>query len=180
MGCYGDGGAVFTNDAGYAKVLSSIRVHGKGAYKYDNIRMGLNSRLDTIQAAILLQKFKIFEKELKKKNELAAFYNKRLANQIKTPVIQEGLTSAWAQYSILAKNNKERNDIQKRLKDNNIPSAVYYLTPLPYLTAFEYLGYKRGEFPVAELVCDTILSLPMHAYMNDEDKELVVSTIMKG
>jgi len=164
LGCYGDGGAVFTNDDALAEKMLSIRVHGQGENKYDNVRLGLNARFDTIQAAVLKPKLSIFPNELSERERVAHSYTQELRGIVETPYIPEGCTSAWAQYSILS---DDRDKIQKALSDNNIPSVVYYKTPCHLSTAFSYLGYSEGDMPVSEKISKKIFSLPMHPYLSD-------------
>jgi len=178
LGCYGDGGAVFTNDDSIA--LISIRVHGKGTHKYDNTRIGINGRLDTIQAAILLAKLDIFPEEIELRNLAAARYNNLLTHHssLITPHTPQGTTSVWAQYSVLAKNEKHREKLQEKLKTQGIPTAIYYPKPLHLQTAFTGLGYKKGDFSVSEDISDRIFSLPMHPYLKEED-QLRIAQVMK-
>ncbi len=181
LGCYGDGGAVFTNDDELADVLKSIRVHGQGEDKYDNIRTGLNARLDTLQAAILLPKLKAFAAyELDARNKIAAKYTAALAGTIKTPVIPAGLLSSWAQYSLLAQDPASRSRIQGRLKEAGIPTMIYYQKPLHLQTTYAGLGYKQGDLPVSEDVCGRIFSLPMHPYLEDQTIENAVRAIKES
>ncbi len=181
LGCYGDGGAVFTDDDEIAKLLESIRVHGKGEMKYDNVRIGLNSRLDTIQAAILSVKLKAFaEYELTDINEVAVKYTAQLADladKVKTPVIPGGYYSSWAQYTIQLADRKTRDALQAALKEAGIPSMVYYPKPMHKQEAFAGQAYDDAEFPNTIQLCDTVLSLPMHPYLTDGDIEEVVSVI---
>jgi UDP-2-acetamido-2-deoxy-ribo-hexuluronate aminotransferase len=181
LGCYGDGGMCFTNDDHLAEVMASIRVHGKGGHKYDNIRIGVNGRLDTLQAAILLAKFEIFPEEVELRNQVAQRYSELLStihhspSTILTPHIPAGNTSAWAQYSLLAKDEDHRTALLKKLQDNKIPSAIYYPKPLHMQTAFTSLGYKKGDFPVSEDCASRIFSLPMHPYLTEDDqKEIAI------
>ena len=168
LGCYGDGGAIFTNDDTLAEKLISIRVHGQGKDKYNNIRTGLNARLDTLQAAILLPKLKIFPQEMSARQKNAQSYNDALADlqdRITTPFVPAGYKSAWAQYSLLA---DKREVIMEALKKEGIPTAIYYPVPLHLQTTFSNLQYKTGDFPVAESISKRIFSLPMHPYLDDE------------
>lgn len=174
LGCYGDGGMVFTNSDEYDQIIRSIRVHGKGSDKYDNIRIGMNARLDTIQAAILLAKMKVFKKEIKLRQKVAWNYHKLLNEIVVTPFVESHNISAWAQYSI---QSDQRNKIIKKLKKSDIPTAIYYPKPLHLLTAFKDLGYKEGDFPVAEEVSKRIFSLPMHPYLELEDQERIAEVI---
>lgn len=178
LGCYGDGGAVFTNDDELANLLESIRVHGKGEMKYDNVRIGLNSRLDTIQAAILSIKLKAFvDYELKDINIVAKKYTERLDGIVKTPVIPEGFYSSWAQYTIQLKDESTREKLQAALKAEKIPSMVYYPKPMHRQEAFKNQVCADKMFLNTMQLCDTVLSLPMHPYLSDEDIESVVAMI---
>ena len=172
LGCYGDGGAIFTDDDHYADLLRSLRVHGKGNDKYDNVRLGLNSRLDTLQAAILQVKLHHFDDELKAVNRVAAKYSQLLAGKVQTPVVPEGYTSSWAQYTIQTEN---RDDLQARLKAAGVPSMVYYPHTMSRQTAFAHLN--QAPCPVADRLSRSVLSLPMHPYMTDEEIETVASLI---
>ena len=172
LGCYGDGGALFTDNDEWAALLRSLRVHGKGTDKYDNVRLGLNSRLDTLQAAVLQVKMKHFDEELKAVNHVAKRYTELLSGKVTTPVVPQGYTSSWAQYTIQADN---RDEIQARLKAAGIPSMVYYPRTMSQQTAFAYLNQK--PCPVAEQLTKTVLSLPMHPYLTDEEIEKVASLI---
>ena len=168
LGCYGDGGALFTDNDDWATLLRSLRVHGKGTDKYDNVRLGLNSRLDTLQAAVLQVKMRHFDEELEAVNRVAQKYTELLSGKVVTPIGPEGYTSSWAQYTIQAEN---RDEIQVRLKAAGIPSMVYYPRTMSQQTAFAHLGQKPS--PVAEQLTKTVLSLPMHPYMTDEEIETV-------
>jgi dTDP-4-amino-4,6-dideoxygalactose transaminase len=175
LGCYGDGGAVFTDNDEWAALIESYRVHGKGTFKYDNVRIGLNSRLDTLQAAILQVKFKAFrDYELDAVNEAAAAYTERLAG-LATPVIPEGFRSSWAQYTLRLKDRGERDAVQAALKAAGIPAMVYYPKPMHLQTAFA--GLPVRPCPVATGLCDCVLSLPMHPYLAVEDIDRVCSII---
>lgn len=177
LGCYGDGGAIFTNDDNIAKYLESIRVHGKGSYKYENIRIGWNSRLDTIQAAILLPKLKAFQEyELDRVNEVAFQYTELLKNIVITPYMPKDYLSSWAQYTIQLKSQKERDSLQDYLKNLGIPTMVYYPIPMHAQKAFE--GRKvYQECSVTERLCRTVLSLPMHPYMEEWEIHIVAEKI---
>ena len=167
LGCYGDGGAVFTNDDGMADLMNSIRVHGQGIVdKYNNERIGLNARMDTIQAAVLLAKLKIYEDEIAARQRVAATYQKHLAPiaELICPTVTEGNTSVWAQYSLLC---DDRATAQAALNEAGIPSAVYYARPMHLQAAFTNLNYAAGDFPVSERVSDRIFSLPFHPYLED-------------
>lgn len=179
LGCYGDGGAVFTNDDEMADYMRSIRVHGKSpADKYDNLRIGLNSRLDTIQAAVLKVKLQAFkDHELESVNRAAKLYDEYLGNVVKTPVVSEGFYSSWAQYTLILDSKEQRTHLQKELKEQGIPTMVYYPKPMHLQGAFADLGYKKGDFPVAESLCERVLSLPMHPYLNEEDIRFVANAV---
>lgn len=171
LGCYGDGGAVFTDNDEWAELIRSMAVHGKSkTNKYDNLRLGMNSRLDTIQAAILLPKFEAFkEHELENVNKAAEMYNKALQDSTFTlPVIDEGYVSSWAQYTIQFPEGTDRDAIQARLKKQGIPAMVYYMKPMHLQTAFEGTDSAVADCPVTEKLCKTVLSLPMHPYMTQE------------
>ena len=175
LGCYGDGGAIFTNNETLAEKIRSMREHGKGSHKYDNVRIGINGRLDTLQAAILLAKLEIFSDELKRRQEVAARYSDALADIIKIPRVPDGFMSAWAQYSVVS---DRRAHFMDKLKESGIPTAIYYPRPLHMQTAFSHLGYSTGEFPVSEYLSERIFSLPMHPYL-DPDSQNKIVTAMK-
>lgn len=176
LGCYGDGGALFTDNDDWAKLADSYRVHGKGSFKYDNVRIGLNSRLDTLQAAILRVKLKAFrDYELDGVNKVAAKYTELLKDVpgIKTPVIPEGFYSSWAQYTIRLESKEQRDALQAKLKENGIPSMVYYPTPMHAQTAFKDLPSSIRHIPSATKLSETVLSLPMHPYLTEEETGII-------
>ncbi len=178
LGCYGDGGAVFTDNDEWATLLDSYRVHGKGAFKYDNVRIGVNSRLDTLQAAILQPKFKAFKDyEVADINKAASYYTEKLKGVVKTPLIPQGYYSSWAQYTITLRNNQEREGLQAFLKEKGIPTMVYYPKPMHEQTAYKDLNYPKGSCPVTEALCQTVLSLPIHPYISKEEIESVCEAI---
>ena len=178
LGCYGDGGAVFTDNDEWAVIMDSLRVHGKGSFKYDNVRIGVNSRLDTLQAAILKVKFNVFkEYEVEDINKAANLYTQKLKGIVKTPVIPEGYYSSWAQYTIQLKDREQRDGLQTFLKEQGIPTMVYYPKPLHEQTAYKELNYPKGSCPVTELLCETVLALPIHPYIPEEEIELVCTKI---
>lgn len=180
LGCYGDGGAIFTSDDALAGLLNSLKVHGKGDNKYDNVRIGVNSRLDSIQAAVLNVKLTAFiEHELEDVNRVYKLYTERLKGIVKTPVIPQGYVSSFAQYTIKLKNKEEGDCLQAKLKEKGIPSMVYYLKPMHKQGAFDEYDYDHNDFEVTNELCDTVLSLPMHPYLNDDDINRVVSVIEK-
>jgi dTDP-4-amino-4,6-dideoxygalactose transaminase len=179
LGCYGDGGAVFTNNDEWALLMNSYRVHGKGTDKYDNVRIGMNSRLDTIQAAILQVKLRAFDKEVECVNEVARRYTELLKDKVKTPVIPEGFGSSWAQYTIQLPTEEIRNALQAALKEAGIPSMVYYPKPMHLQTAFQNTIQPVGcTCKIAERLCGTVLSLPMHPYLEPADIEHICSVLL--
>lgn len=179
LGCYGDGGAVFTNNDEWAQLMNSYRVHGKGTDKYDNVRIGMNSRLDTMQAAILQVKLRAFDKEVESVNEASRHYTELLKDKVKTPVIPDGFGSSWAQYTIQLPTEAKRNALQAALKEAGIPSMVYYPKPMHQQTAFQDTIQPVGcSCDVAERLCRTVLSLPMHPYMEPSDIERICSTLL--
>lgn len=175
LGCYGDGGAVFTDDDRLAESIRSMRIHGQGKNKYDNVRLGLNGRLDTLQAAILLAKLESFSEELSKRNEIAARYSKALASVVQVPYVPEGCQSAWAQYSLLT---HQRDALKEHLEKAGIPTAIYYPTPLHLQGVFKDLGYQPGDFPVSEELSRKILSLPFSPYLTEKEQTFVISKIL--
>jgi UDP-2-acetamido-2-deoxy-ribo-hexuluronate aminotransferase len=175
LGCYGDGGAVFTDDEELAVIMRSLRAHGTGSMKYDVVRIGLNARLDTLQAAILLAKLTVFSDELKKRNELAAYYNNALADRIVTPNTPEKMYAAWAQYTIQL---DRRDVIAEVLKNDNIPTAIYYPLPMHLQPAFSEFGSGKGSLPISERLCGRVLSLPMHPYMSEEVSEFICNKLV--
>ncbi len=177
LGCYGDGGAIFTNDEDLKDKLVSIRVHGKGSDKYDNTRIGMNGRLDTLQAAVLLQKLKIFKEELIQREINSQLYKDKLNNQLQYQEIPNGCLSAWAQFSFISDRRKR---IMETLTENKVPHMIYYPKPLHLQRAFASLNYKKGDFPVAEKICETILSIPVHPYLSDEQIDYIVLSINKA
>lgn len=163
LGCYGDGGAVFTDDDDYAELIKSYRVHGKGSDKYDNVRIGLNSRLDTIQAAILLEKLAVFPNELAQRNLAANSYEIALSHRFKTPKIPEGYLSSWAQYTLVDSN---RDAIMEGYREKGVPSMIYYSTCMHQQTVFRGLAQTDAAFPVASKLAKQVFSLPMHGYLD--------------
>lgn len=185
LGCYGDGGMCFTNDDELADILRSLLVHGKGSHKYDNARIGVNGRLDTLQAAILNAKFDIFPEEIELRQQVAQRYNDLFlpltsSKAILPPQTPNGMRSAWAQYSILPMSSEHRTELQKKLQDNKIPTAIYYPKSLHMQTAFTSLGYKEGDFPVSEDIASRIFSLPMHPYLAISEQEEIARVIGDG
>ena len=172
LGCYGDGGAVFTCNDTDADLINSIRLHGKGSQKYDNIRIGLNSRLDTIQAAILIEKLKIFPAELKLRSAVAQKYNELLFNKYKVPVLPESISSAWAQYTIRL---EDRNNLQSKLKKVGVPSVIYYPIPLSKQLGYEHYPKVSGGLTKSESLANQVLSLPCHPYLKHSKIEEICS-----
>jgi dTDP-4-amino-4,6-dideoxygalactose transaminase len=181
LGCYGDGGMCFTDDSKLSTAMDSIRVHGKGSDKYDNVRIGINGRMDTLQAAIVLSKFTIFPEEIELRQEVARRYNRLLGGVkgISMPQVPNGYKSVWAQYSVLADSENLRQSFQAGLKDAGIPSAVYYPKPLHLQTAFARLGYKNGDFPNSEDASRRIFSLPMHPYLKAEEQAKIAEALSR-
>jgi dTDP-4-amino-4,6-dideoxygalactose transaminase len=160
--------------------MQSVRVHGKGHHKYDNVRIGINGRLDTLQAAVLLAKFDIFPEEIRLRQIVASRYTSMLQSKtdLLPPDIPLNCQCAWAQYSVLAKDGQHRDELQRHLKEAEIPTAVYYPKPLHLQTAYSYLGYQEGDFAVSEDYADRIISLPMHPYLPEAEQETIVETIV--
>jgi len=179
LGCYGDGGMCFSSDDSMAEILRSIRLHGKGSHKYENIRIGINGRLDTIQAAILLAKFSLFEEEVRLRQVVASRYNEllRSCQSLVKPDIPVGYQSVWAQYSLLARDEALRDTIIKYLQGKGIPTVIYYPRPLHLQAAFSFLGYREGDFPASENIAKCIFSLPMHPYLTEEDQDLITAVL---
>lgn len=177
LGCYGDGGACFTDNDEWAALIDSYRMHGKGSSKYDNVRTGMNSRLDTIQAAILQVKLKAFDAELDADNKAAAEYTARLRDIVETPAVPAGFRSSWAQYTIKLNSKTERDGLQEYLKAQGIPSMIYYPTPMHRQTAYRNSVLPKTVCPVADKLCGTVLSLPIHPYISLEDIDRVCDAI---
>jgi UDP-2-acetamido-2-deoxy-ribo-hexuluronate aminotransferase len=176
LGCYGDGGAVFTDSDELAEVLRSIRVHGQGIDKYNNIRIGINGRLDTLQAAVLLAKLEIFPEEVAARQEVAKRYTKGLAQVVETPYVAPECVSVWAQYAVLS---DRRAALLEKLKNAGIPTAIYYPLPLHLQGAFAHLGHKPGDFPISEGIASRIFSLPMHPYLQADVQDHIVAVLGK-
>ncbi|WP_173931086.1 DegT/DnrJ/EryC1/StrS aminotransferase family protein [Chelativorans sp. Marseille-P2723] len=174
LGCYGDGGAIFTNDDSLMEILRSIAFHGKGKSQYDNVRIGLNSRLDTIQAAILLEKLALLPEEMELRQKVAQRYNEALADVVRVPRVPEGCRSAWAQYAI---ETPVRDAVRARLKENGIPSVVYYERPLHVQAAYAAYPRTPDGLPVSETLPERILCLPMHPYLSPADQDRIIANI---
>lgn len=178
VGCYGDGGAVFTNNTEWAELIDSYHVHGKGSDRYDNVRIGINSRLDSIQAAILIVKLKAFKAyELIDVNKVAARYTEKLKDVVKTPVVPEGYYSSWAQYTLQLESEEQRAGLQAALKALDIPTAIYYPIPMHQQTAFKYLNPDDNRCPVSERIAKTVLSLPIHPYLSEKDQDMICDAV---
>jgi dTDP-4-amino-4,6-dideoxygalactose transaminase len=178
LGCYGDGGAVFTDNDEWAALIRSYRVHGKGEDKYDNVRIGMNSRLDTIQAAVLNKKLKWFDEEMILCNRVADEYTRQLKGIVKTPVINENMTSSWAQYTICLKDTKQRDKVMSALKEAGIPTAIYYKKPMHLQKAFS--EDRTGlDYSATEDICGRCLSLPMHPYLEKREITQIVNILLQ-
>jgi len=177
LGCFGDGGAIFTDDAELAATLRSIRVHGQGSDKYDNVRLGLTGRLDTMQAAILLEKLKIFEDEIAARNIVAERYARGLGNVVSVPRLASGCTSVWAQYTIRLPAGTDRDDFAAALKAQGIPTAIYYPKSMHQQTAYRDYPVADGGLPISEKLSDDVISLPMHAYLDEPTQERIVRAV---
>jgi dTDP-4-amino-4,6-dideoxygalactose transaminase len=177
FGCYGDGGAVFLNDDSDAKLVNSLRLHGKGSEKYDNVRVGLNSRLDTIQAAILIEKFKLFNKELALRDEVATRYNDGLSGFMLTPKVSSNLKSAWAQYTLKVEN---RENLQLKLKAKGIPTVIYYPIPLHKQLGYDHYPAVSSGLQVSEKLSESVLSLPMHPYLQLESQKNIIKNVIEN
>src|SRR5258708_5067719 len=167
LGCFGDGGAIFTDDAELAETLRSIRVHGQGSDKYDNVRLGLTGRLDTMQAAVLIEKLKIFDDEIASRNRVAERYARGLGNVVAVPRLASGCTSVWAQYTIRLPKGTDRDGFAAALKAQGIPTAVYYTKSMHQQTAYRDFPVLDGGLPASERLSDDVISLPMHAYLDE-------------
>ncbi|MBU2862997.1 DegT/DnrJ/EryC1/StrS family aminotransferase [Reinekea forsetii] len=167
LGCYGDGGAIFTDNDEYAELIKSLRVHGKGADKYDNVRIGMNSRLDTIQAAILLEKLAEFPQELINRNIAAAKYEEGLSAKFNTPKVSVGYKSSWAQYTLVVDGAKHRAEVMAQLQEAGIPSVIYYGTCMHQQTAFKSECVNADSFQVSNVLANAVFSVPMHPYIGN-------------
>ena len=179
LGCYGDGGAIFTDDEELYQTMLSIRVHGQGKDKYDNIRLGLNGRMDTIQAAVVLAKLTVFDKELEARQAVADWYEAYLGERFELPLRDEEHYSAWAQYTVLAKDEDEREKIVCGMKQNDIPVMIYYRIPLHQQTAYRNLGYHKVRLKYCEAIAGRVFSLPMHPYIAEEEVKKICDMLIK-
>ncbi len=174
LGCYGDGGAIFTNDDEMAAIMKSIRTHGTGSHKYEVLRIGMNGRLDTLQAAILSVKLAAFENEIEARNVLADHYNAELSNFVETPYVMPNALSSWAQYVL---KTDRREALQAHLKEKGIPTMVYYPSPMHFQIAYKHFGDGPGSMPVSEGLCSQVMALPMHPYMKSETAEFITDAV---
>lgn len=177
LGCFGDGGAIFTDDAEFAETLRSVRVHGQGSDKYDNVRLGLTGRLDTIQAAVLIEKLKIFEDEIAARNRVAERYAQGLGNVVTVPGLASGASSVWAQYTIRLPAGTDRNEFALALRAQGIPTAIYYPKSMHQQTAYRDFPVADGGLPASERLSSDVISLPMHAYLDEPTQERVIKAV---
>jgi dTDP-4-amino-4,6-dideoxygalactose transaminase len=177
LGCFGDGGAIFTDDAELAATLRSIRVHGQGSDKYDNVRLGLTGRLDTMQAAILLEKLKIFDDEIAARNKVAERYARGLGNVVTVPRLARDCGSVWAQYTIRLPKGVDRDGFAAALKAQGIPTAIYYVKSMHQQTAYRDYPVAEGGLPVSERLSDDVISLPMHAYLDEPTQDRIIRAV---
>lgn len=174
LGCYGDGGAIFTHDEELYTIMKSIRTHGTGSHKYEVLRIGMNGRLDTLQAAILSVKLSVFEEEIVARNKLADLYNAELSSVVETPYVLPNARSSWAQYVL---KTDRREALQAHLKEKDIPTMVYYPSPMHFQIAYKHFGDGPGSLPVSEDLCSDVMALPMHPYMDAETAEYIVEQV---
>jgi dTDP-4-amino-4,6-dideoxygalactose transaminase len=177
LGCFGDGGAIFTDDAQLAADLRSVRVHGQGSDKYDNVRLGLTARLDTMQAAILIEKLKIFDDEIAARNVVAERYARGLGNVVSVPHVASGSTSVWAQYTIRLPQGVDRDGFAAALKAQGVPTAIYYPKSMHQQTAYRSFPVAEGGLPVSEKLSEDVISLPMHAYLDEPTQERIIKAV---
>jgi len=181
LGCYGDGGAVFTNNDALADKIKSLRVHGKGVDKYDNVRIGMNGRLDTIQAAILMEKLKIFPAEIEARQKTATLYSEGLKDLVQVPKVLSETTSSWAQYTVVLPEGINRKKLMDNMKEKGIPTVIYYGKPLHLQTAYkDYITATGGPLPVCENLSEHVLSLPMSGYVKEEDISFILHNLRKN
>jgi dTDP-4-amino-4,6-dideoxygalactose transaminase len=177
LGCFGDGGAIFTDDAEFAATLRSVRVHGQGSDKYDNVRLGLTGRLDTMQAAVLIEKLKIFADEIAARNQVAQRYARGLGNVVTVPRLANGCTSVWAQYTIRLPTGCDRDGFAAALKAQGIPTAIYYPKSMHQQTAYKDFPVADGGLPASERLSSDVISLPMHAYLDEPTQERIIKAV---
>lgn len=176
LGCYGDGGAVFTNNDDYAEKMKMMRVHGQNK-RYHHKYIGMGGRLDTIQAAVLLAKLPHYQSEVESRNRVAKAYSEQLTNIVQTPVVKTDRTSVWAQYTVRVQN---RDQLQEKLKEKGVPTAVHYPMPLHLQECFQYLGLKKGTYPIAEQIAQEVMSLPMNPFLTDEEIVYIVNAVKES
>ena len=174
LGCYGDGGAVFTDDDALLEDLHSLRVHGQGSDKYDNVRIGMNGRMDTIQAAIMIEKLAIFPDEIVARQRAADYYSSKLGTRHLPPMLMDGATSVWAQYTIQV---DDRSAVQEACRAAGIPTAVYYPIPLSQQTGYKHFPTVPGGIPVSEALAERVLSLPMHPYLDEATQDRIIDVV---
>ncbi|MEW6643553.1 MAG: DegT/DnrJ/EryC1/StrS family aminotransferase [Pseudomonadota bacterium] len=179
LGCYGDGGAIFTDDDELAATLRSIRVHGHGTDKYDNVRIGLTARLDTVQAAVLIEKLKIFQDEIDARNRVAQRYSDALGDVVAVPRVTDGNTSVWAQYTIRLP-HADRDGFAAKLKARGVPTAIYYPKSMHQQTAYKHYPVASGGLPVSERLSIDVISLPMHAYLDEPTQDRVIAAVREA
>jgi dTDP-4-amino-4,6-dideoxygalactose transaminase len=179
LGCYGDGGAILTDDDELLALLRSVRVHGGGSDKYDNVRLGLTARLDTIQAAVLIEKLSIFADEIAARNRIAARYNAALADVAIVPAVPDGHLSVWAQYTLRLKPG-QREGFAKALSAEGVPTAIYYPKPLHRQTAYRHYPVAAGGLPVTDRLAGEVISLPMHAYLDEPIQDRVIGAVRRA
>jgi len=177
LGCFGDGGAIFTDDAEFAELLRSVRVHGQGLDKYDNVRIGLTARLDTVQAAVLIEKLKIFEDEIAARDKIAERYAQGLGNVVTIPRLASGATSVWAQYTIRLPAGTDRDGFASALKAQGIPTAIYYPKSMHQQAAYRDFPVADGGLPACERLSSDVISLPMHAYLDEPTQERIIKAV---
>jgi dTDP-4-amino-4,6-dideoxygalactose transaminase len=179
LGCYGDGGALFTDDVELYHILKSLRVHGAGDHRYDQARIGINGRLDTLQAAILIEKLKIFPQELENRQVIAQRYNEGLKDLAQVPIVPEGLVSGWAQYTLVLE-KRQREPLQKYLSSQGIPTVVYYPRPMHMQTAYKKFPRASDNLPVCEDYAERVVSLPMHPYLDSQTQDTIIEKTREG
>ena len=179
LGCYGDGGAVITDDGELADIMRSLRMHGQGSDRYDNVRIGLASRLDTIQAAILIEKLKIFPDEIAARDRVAHRYSEALSDVVTTPSVPAGMSSVWAQYTIRVSGNR-RDALATALKAEGIPTAIYYPIPLHRQQAYKHYPVGEGGVAVSDRLAGEVISLPMHAYLDEPTQDRIIAAVRRA
>jgi dTDP-4-amino-4,6-dideoxygalactose transaminase len=177
LGGYGDGGAVLTNDHALADILESLRVHGYGTDKYDNVRIGMNGRMDTLQAAVLIEKLAIFPEEIAKRNAVAARYSEALSSVATVPYIMDGAVSVWAQYTLLV---EDRDGVQAKLKERGVPTAAYYPKPMHQQTAYKHYPQGGNGLPVSDRLAEKVVSLPMHPYLDAKTQDYIIKSVKQA